>query len=228
MMTALGDSARYAVRVTVMPFKDEDTPMKTPLRFLLIEDQPFYADGFRAAIKRRIPGSHIVQVASGGEARSALKSCRFDLVFVDIQLRSGSVFALLDEFQRSQPQLSVVVLLERLDALLLERVRNSFARGALLKNCTEDEIDTICRRITDNAATLDLPRPAPMADVEMLTAREVDVLEKLVEGIDNSQICQACGISGSTLRTHLRRMFRKLEVTNRTACVVKAMRLGWV
>lgn len=211
-----------------MPLKDEDVPMMKPLHFLLVEDQPFYADGFRAALRRRIPGSLIVQVTHCNEAKTALKNLDFDLVFVDSQLRSGSVFNLLDELQEDHPQLAVVVLLDRLDAFVLERVRMSFARGALLKSCTEDEIESLCRTITYDPATVHMPTAAPAADLEMLTAREVDVLEKLVEGIDNSQICQACGISGSTLRTHLRRMFKKLHVTNRTACVVKAMRLGWV
>ena len=69
---------------------------------------------------------------------------------------------------------------------------------------------------------------SPGEALEDITSRELEVLQKLATGLENSQICKELGISDSTLRTHLRALFQKMQVPNRTACVVKGIRLGWV
>ena len=63
---------------------------------------------------------------------------------------------------------------------------------------------------------------------ELPTGRELEVLTTLNEGLENAEICDRLSVSDSTLRTHLRNLFAKLKVSNRTACLVQAKKLGWL
>lgn len=78
------------------------------------------------------------------------------------------------------------------------------------------------------------PRPASTDDmldeppVEVLTARERDVLALLADGRGNRDIAQALGISEHTVKFHLGAIFGKLGATTRTEAVRRALRLGLV
>lgn len=65
---------------------------------------------------------------------------------------------------------------------------------------------------------------APKTSVARLTRREVDVLGQVASGLSNKQIAARLRLSEKTIRNHLSRIFEKLEVSNRTAAVMIAMR----
>lgn len=61
-----------------------------------------------------------------------------------------------------------------------------------------------------------------------LTPREQQLMQLLVEGLDNLQLADALSLSDNSVEWHLKNVFRKLEVRNRTAAAVKAVKLGLV
>lgn len=61
-----------------------------------------------------------------------------------------------------------------------------------------------------------------------LTARECEVLEQLAEGQSNKEIARALGISPNTVKTHIARLYEKLEVQRRTQAIQKARRLSLI
>jgi DNA-binding NarL/FixJ family response regulator len=71
-----------------------------------------------------------------------------------------------------------------------------------------------------------MARTAGMA--EALTAREVEVLQAVADGLSNKQIAEALFISTYTVQVHLRNVFAKLGVENRTNAVTLALKQGWV
>ena len=78
-----------------------------------------------------------------------------------------------------------------------------------------------------------LPPPAPMADDDMemqerLTAREIEVLELVTEGLPNKAIAERLGISDQTVKFHLASIMGKLGAANRTDAVRRAVRRGLV
>jgi DNA-binding NarL/FixJ family response regulator len=69
-------------------------------------------------------------------------------------------------------------------------------------------------------------RQHPVFDVTLLSAREIEVLRQLSCGLTNREIATRLFITEGTIKGHLHRIFRKLEVRNRTAAAAKARELG--
>jgi DNA-binding NarL/FixJ family response regulator len=66
----------------------------------------------------------------------------------------------------------------------------------------------------------------PRLGQPLLSNRELHVLKEVAEGLSNKQIARQLGISEKTVRNHLSRVFHKLEASNRTQAVMRAIRLG--
>ena len=111
------------------------------------------------------------------------------------------------------------------------------ARGYLLKDASREELFNavhavyrgesliqpgIAARVLDRFARLS--RQA--AGVDLLSEREVEVLRLLAKGAANKEIAAALSISESTVKTHVANMFQKLDVSDRTEAVTKALQKG--
>ncbi|MCH9682097.1 MAG: response regulator transcription factor [Deltaproteobacteria bacterium] len=80
----------------------------------------------------------------------------------------------------------------------------------------------------DRGSAMPPIRVTPPMDVEPLTARETEVLERVASGRSNKQIAEQLGISAHTVKFHVNAILGKLDVHSRTEAVVKAMQLGVV
>lgn len=108
------------------------------------------------------------------------------------------------------------------------------ARGALLRHASGESLRAATRAVAAGAIVLDdavlgailaARRPAGEA-AETLTARELDVLALLAEGLSNKRIAARLGISDHTVKFHVNAILLKLEADTRTEAVVRAARLG--
>lgn len=105
------------------------------------------------------------------------------------------------------------------------------AMGYLFKSVVEDELVDAIREL--NAGRRYLPKgvTARLHENESsahLTRREVELLELLGKGLRNRELGQVLGISEDTVKTHLKSLFRKLNVTDRAKAVREAMRRGFI
>ena len=83
-----------------------------------------------------------------------------------------------------------------------------------------DIIPTQSRKTTEEAPTTKLRDPSSI--IEPLTAREIDVLQLIAEGLSNREIAQKLSISLSTVKRHNANIYAKLVVNNRTQAIVRA------
>ena len=112
------------------------------------------------------------------------------------------------------------------------------ASGYLLKGADPDEILSGIRDVIHGASALSAPianmilqgfaRHGPVAHIEPLTSREVEVLAFLVKGLIKKEIAGELAISQHTVDMHLRSIYRKLHVRSQTEAVSKALRQGLV
>jgi DNA-binding CsgD family transcriptional regulator len=112
------------------------------------------------------------------------------------------------------------------------------ARRARLRGRLSDDFEVVgeaatlseARRVADVDAYLVAAVPADddAAIVEALTAREVEVMNGLADGLSNKAIAARLGISDETVKFHLSAIFGKLQATNRTDAVRQAVRRGVV
>jgi serine-type D-Ala-D-Ala carboxypeptidase/endopeptidase (penicillin-binding protein 4) len=113
----------------------------------------------------------------------------------------------------------VIVLAERAEPADALAAAQLGARALLTKNCSLAELVVAIRGISSGA---------PIAPVARLTARQRQVLELIVEGLDNSQIAARIGVSERTARAHVSAVLERLGVANRTQAAVAAIQRGWL
>ncbi|MGH2978396.1 MAG: D-alanyl-D-alanine carboxypeptidase/D-alanyl-D-alanine endopeptidase [Solirubrobacterales bacterium] len=113
----------------------------------------------------------------------------------------------------------VIVLAERAEPADALTAAQLGARALLTKNCSLAELVVAIRGISGGA---------PAAPVARLTARQRQVLELIVEGLDNSQIAARIGVSERTVRAHVSAVLERLGVANRTQAAVAAIQRGWL
>jgi DNA-binding NarL/FixJ family response regulator len=202
-----------------------------PTAMLLIEDHPFFSDGFSNAIKQLFPAVALQCVASAADAMTLLSRQIYDLVFLDVNLPDKSGFDLLDEIGRHRLPQPVVILTGVVSYRIAEQAQRKGAIGAISKSITLPQLHLHCLQLLQGQTVF---KPDAMlhctsgARPSIPTGRELEVLSNLDEGLENAEICARLNVSDSTLRTHLRNLFSKLQVSNRTACLVQARRLGWM
>jgi serine-type D-Ala-D-Ala carboxypeptidase/endopeptidase (penicillin-binding protein 4) len=113
----------------------------------------------------------------------------------------------------------VIVLADRAEPADALAAAQLGARALLTKNCSLAELVVAIRGVSSGA---------PAAPVARLTARQRQVLELIVEGLDNSQIAARLGVSERTVRAHVSAVLERLGVANRTQAAVAAIQRGWL
>ena len=159
------------------------------------------------------------------------------LVLIDASA-TEHLFELLANFRRHRPRMRLVVMASEKDQTFIERAIESGARGVLHHEVTERELRMAIEVVADGSVwaprrvlsrLLDRAHGAPGTEGTVkLTKREVQVLELLVRGLPNRAIAQNLGVEEATVKSHMGRMMRKANVTNRTALGVHALAARWV
>jgi two-component system NarL family response regulator len=173
-------------------------------------------------------------VAEAGDGHTALELFRQkvpDVVLMDLRMpgQGGveTILALLKEF----PEARVVVVTTYDSDEEVFRAIQAGAKSYLLKDMAREQIVTTIREV--HAGTFKLPASVASRLEERLrrpelTEREIEVLKLLVRGRSNKEIGVDLGISEATARFHLKAVFQKLEVLDRTQAVIEAVRRGLV
>jgi len=173
-------------------------------------------------------------VAEAGDGHTALELFRQkapDVVLMDLRMpgQGGveTILALLKEF----PEARVVVVTTYDSDEEVFRAIQAGAKSYLLKDMARQQIVTTIREV--HTGTFKLPASvASRLDERLrrpeLTEREIEVLKLLVRGRSNKEIGVDLGISESTARFHMKAVFQKLEVLDRTQAVIEAIRRGLV
>ena len=148
------------------------------------------------------------------------------------------IFELLANFRRQRPSVRLVVIASEKDQSFIERAIESGARGVLHHEVTERELRMAIEVVADGSVwaprrvlsrLLDRAHGVPGTEGTVkLTRREVQVLQLLVRGLPNRAIAQKLGVEEATIKSHMGRMMRKANVTNRTALGVQALAAKWV
>jgi two-component system, NarL family, response regulator YdfI len=131
----------------------------------------------------------------------------------------------------------VILLFDPVDSALAAAALHSGIRGAISSDATPEEIESAVRAVNAGLVVTTpaslaglLPDPQSFAEelAEPLSARELEVLDLLAEGLPNKLIAHRLNISEHTVKTHVASIFAKLRVSSRTEVVSQAIRRGLV
>lgn len=199
------------------------------IRVLLADDHPLFLDGLDQLL-RLAGGFEIVeQCVTGDAALEAIRVQRPDIAVLDIRMPGLSGIAVLREVRRCQIPARVVILTASLaESDLLEAVRLG-VNGVVLKEMAPRLLLQCLHKVqaggrwVENRAVHDalesaLRREAGLREAASdLTSREMETVRMVAEGLRNKEIARRLDISEGTVKSHLRNIYRKLELDTRVA-----------
>jgi DNA-binding NarL/FixJ family response regulator len=214
-------------------------------RVLIVDDQALIRSGFRLILTTR--GIHVAgEAADGAEAVAAARELGPDVVLMDIRMPNMDGLEAARRILAQSPHCRVIMLTTfDLDRYVYAALALG-ASGFLLKDVTPEHlaasvrlVDTgdallapsITRRLVERFATADragVPAPATHADLASLTPREAEVLTLMGRGLSNAELAEVLGLSETTVKTHVARIFAKLGLRDRAQAVVVAYETGLV
>lgn len=203
----------------------------TIIRVLVVDDHPPMRVGLVGLIKSQ-PGMDVIAEASDGEeAIEVYDDVRPDVVLMDLRMPGmGGVEAIL-AIRKKHPEARVIVLSTYDWDEDIHRAIQSGAKSYLLKDMSIEEIASTVREVFAGDASLPRSVAARLTERsqrEQLTERERDVLESLIKGRSNKEIASSLCISEDTVKSHLKTLFAKLRVRDRTGAAIEAIRHGIV
>jgi DNA-binding NarL/FixJ family response regulator len=191
-----------------------------PLRVVLADDHRLVLDAVQRSLEKDEGFQVVATTNSGAEVSDLVARHRPDLVVMDLRMPGVDGLQALDRIRARDKEVKVVMLSasER-----PEEIQSALSRGAdgfILKSVDPVDLPAALRQV--HAGTVFRPgmtgnAPASPAQEAGLTEREVTLVQALSRGLSNKQISQELWITEQTVKFHLRNIFRKLEVTSRTA-----------
>jgi DNA-binding NarL/FixJ family response regulator len=202
-----------------------------PITVLLVEDHPTFRMGLAALIESQPDMTVTAQFSCGEDVLAAYAPGLASVVLMDLRLPGiGGVETIIGLHARD-PDIRVIVLTTYEADEDVFRAMQSGAKSYLLKDMSTEEIAGAIRAVHGGDPELP-PRIAELfaarAQRQDLTAREREVLQLLVRGRSNKEIGAQLHISEETVKSHLKTLFAKLKVRDRTDAAISAVRHGIV
>lgn len=204
------------------------------IRVLVVDDHPVVRAGMVALLGELDDVEVVGEAGNGAEALALAPRLSPDVVLMDLRmpvLDGADATARLRE-QPDAPQVLVLTTYDT-DADIVRAVESG-ARGYLLKDTPPDVLADAIRRAAMGETVLASPVAARLAERlraparTELTPRELEVLRAVARGLSNAEVGRELYIGEATVKTHLLRIFAKLEVTDRTAAVTAAYGQGLI
>jgi DNA-binding NarL/FixJ family response regulator len=202
------------------------------LRVIIADDHPLVVEGLHGLVGGE-PDIDVVATATDGErALDAVRRFQPDLLIIDLEMPYMRGTACLQQIRAEGLSVRVLVLSAFSDAHTLREAIEAGADGFALKTGAPEATLAAIRQVAHGqlvfpqAARRWLTDSQKRAPSNELTDREEDVLKLLANGTSNAQIATQLGLSESTVKFHLRNLFSKLGVTNRTEAAAHFHRRG--
>ncbi len=203
-----------------------------PLRVIIADDHPLVVEGLHGLVDGE-PDIDVVATATDGErALDAVRRFAPDLLIVDLEMPYMGGIACLRQIRAEGLAVRVLVLSAFSDAHTMREAIESGADGFALKTGAPEATLAAIRQVAHGQLVFPQAARRWLTDSQKrgpsneLTDREEDVLKLLADGASNAQIATSLGLSESTVKFHLRNLFAKLGVTNRTEAAARYHRRG--
>jgi DNA-binding NarL/FixJ family response regulator len=212
-----------------------------PVRLVLVDDHEMVIEGLKSMLAGFQNRVRVVGQAVGVE-----RACRVvegldpDVVLCDIRMQGSSGLDLCLALRQRSPERRVVMLSVYDDEQYLFQALRVGAAGYLLKSIDSDDLVRQLELVRNGETVIDAGMAARSVDTAArmrrdefwpgarhgLTQRESEILSYMVSGLSNRGIATRLVIGDETVKSHLRSIYRKLEVSDRTSAVATALREG--
>ncbi|NLG96075.1 MAG: response regulator transcription factor [Chloroflexi bacterium] len=205
-----------------------------PIRIMIVDDQQIIREGLAGMLGRE-PDLELIGTAENGlEAVNLAASIKPDLVLMDLRMPIMGGAQAIREIRKNQPEIRFIILtVYDNDEELFEGLRAG-AKAFLLKDVSRDELISVIRAVAAGKAHLQPELTSVLLDhlaelesgdqtAATITPRERSVLRLLADGASNKEIASELMISEHTVKSHVAKIFVKLEARDRAEAVAKAI-----
>lgn len=211
------------------------------VRVVLVDDHEMVIEGLKAMLAPFRERVEVVGEAVGvDKALTVIGALQPDIVLCDIRMQGASGLDLCRSVREDQPGSKVILLSVYDDEQYLFQAMRVGASGYLLKGVSSDELVRQLESVHNGSTAIDAGLAARAADTaarmqrdefwpgarQGLTQRESEILSLVVTGLSNRGIASRLVIGDETVKSHLRAIYRKLGVRDRTSAVATALREG--
>src|SRR5262245_42823594 len=201
------------------------------MRILCVDDHVVVLAGLTTIIQQE-PDMEVVACATNGrEAIQQFRDHRPDITLMDLQMPEVSGFQAIQGILACDADARIVVLTMYQGHEDVIRALKLGACAYLLKDTLADNLIRVIRDVYEKREATTVAATQYMARLSShptVTPREVQVLELLAQGMRNKEIGQALGVAEETIQAHMKSIFSKLDVHDRTAALTVALRRGIV
>jgi DNA-binding NarL/FixJ family response regulator len=201
------------------------------IRVMCVEDHRIVREGIALIINQEADMEVVSSCASAEEAVSLYQTSRPDVTLMDLRLGKMSGVDAIKAIRKDHPQARIVVLTMYEGDEDIYRAHQAGATTYLLKDTLSADLIRVVRQVHAGERPVTPVVEARLkerASAPTLTSREIEVLQLISEGLRNKEVGATLGITEGTVQIHVKNIFGKLNVNDRTAAVQVAVRRGLV
>ncbi|MBC9034441.1 response regulator transcription factor [Sphingomonas sp. JC676] len=200
-----------------------------PIRIMTVDDHPALRDGIAAIVELQPDMLLVGEVSNGAEAIAAFANLRPDVVLMDLQMPVMGGIDAIAAIRKESRNARIIVLTTYDGDVQAARALKAGAAAYLLKSSLRKELLDTIRSV--HAGRRYIPPEiaqeiALHAADEPLSEREIGILQLVAAGNANKEIAWRLSISEDTVKAHMKSIFGKLDVNDRTHAVTAALKRG--
>ena len=193
-----------------------------PTKILLVDDHKMIRDGLRALLEKEHDLKVVGEASDGRSAVRLAQELKPDLVVMDITMPGLNGMTATSQLIAQHPGIKILILSMHADRRFVLETLRAGASGYLLKDSAFEELARAIREVIQGRAYLspqiaefvvgDVKRRSETNPHPLLSPREREVLQLVVEGLTTKEIAARLSVSGKTIETHRQQVISKLGV----------------
>lgn len=206
------------------------------IKLMLVDDHAVLRDGLKNILDLETDIKVVGEAVSGMDALAKVPEIMPDVILMDINIPDKNGIEVTGLIKKDYPSIKILILtMFDHDEYFMSAIREG-ADGYLLKDAPSQHVVEAIRSVARGQSVIapsmtkkflsfnqQPPEQPKEKKDEMLTEREKEVLLCLVQGMNNKEIAQALFISDKTVKIHVSKIFKKLDVKSRSQVVIYAV-----
>lgn len=206
-------------------------PTNAPIRILLVESHPLTRIGIKTVVSEQADMEIVGEAFTGTEGVAQYRKFQPDITLFGLRIPDLCGVDAVKFIRAESPKANIIILADRAGDTEIRRSLENGACGFVLKDAPAEELIKAIRAVFRGKRYVSPEIAEVLTDnlgAEDLTPAEQRVVEMIVRGASNKEISAALSITENTVKTHLKNIFGKLNVEDRTQAAMSAIRRGIV
>jgi len=218
-------------------------------KIIIIDDHQLFREGVKRILEFEPSFEVVAEGSDGSEAKGLVEAHKPNVVLMDINMPNVNGIEATRELVEKFPKTKIIILSIHDDENYVTHALKSGANGYMLKEMDADALISAIKVVAEGGSYLHprvttnlmkefrrlakeegnkyLPNIEHRRPFHLLTRRECEVLQLLVDGKSNRGIGDALFISEKTVKNHVSNILQKMNVNDRTQAAVEAIKKGW-